>query len=196
MVYCETIESSKTWTCPKTGVWKVICIGGGGAGYCSGESVGGEGVAAGTPGETTSFGTYLSASGGKSGTERLYSISCLEATGNSFYYKNRSCYNGYNGIVEYGSFSESRATGLGYGASGSGNGNFSAVYKGTIRPGDVGEVKVVILDISANTQVPCTIGKGGEGVEELKKESTGEPNLVAFPGSSGAIILQYLGSSM
>lgn len=32
MAYFETIESSKTWTCPKTGYYQVICIGGGGGG--------------------------------------------------------------------------------------------------------------------------------------------------------------------
>ena len=66
MVYCETIETSKTWTCPKSGVWKVICVGGGGAGLSyyndSTNSIG-------TAGGTTSFGSILSASGGISGTD-------------------------------------------------------------------------------------------------------------------------------
>ena len=28
MQYIEYIEESKTWTCQKTGKWKVICVGG------------------------------------------------------------------------------------------------------------------------------------------------------------------------
>lgn len=186
MVYCETIESSKTWTCPKTGVWKVICIGGGGAGYGYGKiksQTAEYTTAAGTAGGITSFGSYLSASGGKSGTERSYVIS---------QYIDLNGRNGYNGIVEYGSIIESRKIGLGYGASGCGY----AKYDGTIKLGDIGEVKVAILDISANTQVICTIGKGGEGAEKFLEGSSTEHAALAFPGSSGAIILQYLGSSM
>ena len=66
MVYCETIEESKTWVCPKSGIWKVICVGGGGAGlsYAS-ESTN----YIGTAGGTTSFGSILSASGGMSGAD-------------------------------------------------------------------------------------------------------------------------------
>ena len=32
MAYLETIESSTTWICPKTGYYQVICVGGGGGG--------------------------------------------------------------------------------------------------------------------------------------------------------------------
>lgn len=32
MAYLETLKSSQTWTCPKTGYYQVICVGGGGGG--------------------------------------------------------------------------------------------------------------------------------------------------------------------
>ena len=32
MNYIQYIEESKSWTCPKSGVWKVICVGGGASG--------------------------------------------------------------------------------------------------------------------------------------------------------------------
>jgi len=61
MQYIEYIEESKTWTCPKTGKWKVICVGGGGAGDCLSGGI----HTAGVNGSATSFGTYLIAAGGK-----------------------------------------------------------------------------------------------------------------------------------
>ena len=62
MQYLHYIEESKSWTCPKSGVWKVICVGGGASG---GYYITSSKVATGQhTGGTTSFGSYLSAEGG------------------------------------------------------------------------------------------------------------------------------------
>lgn len=63
MQYIQYIEESKLWTCPKTGKYKITCVGGGGTGILytwSAEAV--------TPylyknGGSTSFGKYLTALG-------------------------------------------------------------------------------------------------------------------------------------
>lgn len=60
----EVITTSRTWTVPTSGYYKVTCIGGGGAGGNGGTAKGGK---AGSRGGSTSFGSYLTASGGHSG---------------------------------------------------------------------------------------------------------------------------------
>ena len=169
MVYCETIEESKTWVCPKGGIWKIICIGGGGAGAAHN--------AIGQSGGTTSFGSILSANGGAVGG----------ATEGFKYINNSASINGYNGAVGYGTQNTTHYTGFGYGASGTGDmtGNSSKNYVG--KPG---ELKSVIVDISEGTSIACTIGFGGEGA------SATDGNDRAHAGTNGAIIVQYLGESM
>ena len=183
MVYCETIETSKTWTCPKSGVWKVICVGGGGAGlsYYTDTS-----NSIGTAGGTTSFGSILSASGGISGTD-VNKDKIKMADGN---YSIRYVVgiNGYNGAGVYGTES-GEYIGSGYGASGgAGTPSGSSYSHNSGLPGDV---KSVITDISEGTSIACTIGAGGT----VATIST-IPDTIAFPGKSGAIIVQYLGSEM
>ena len=63
MQYIQYIEESKTWVCPKTGKYKVICVGGGGTGilYTTSTEVANQYIYQnGTP---TSFGSYLTANG-------------------------------------------------------------------------------------------------------------------------------------
>lgn len=177
MVYCETIETSKSWTCPKTGVWKVICVGGGGAGVSyNNDSMN----STGTAGGTTSFGSILSASGGISGTGVNKDKIALAET------RYVMGINGYNGAGVYGAES-GEYIGSGYGASG-GAGHISEKVRHAGLPGDV---KSVITDISEGTSIACTIGSGGTVTTKGNIEST-----IAWPGKSGAIIVQYLGSEM
>lgn len=178
MVYCETIEESKIWVCPKTGVWKIICIGGGGAGesyyrddlYMTGAS-----------GGTTSFGNYLSAKGGISGKN-------ITSDAHKAYVAPAYGINGFNGAAEYGSPSGAQI-GTGYGASG------GAIDGGNLisSAGLPGEVKTLITDISTNQSVACTVGIGGVTTAFGNISSV---RIYAWPGSAGAIIVQYLGSEM
>lgn len=182
MVYCETIETSKTWVCPKSGVWKVICVGGGGAGFSYyNENT----YSTGTAGGTTSFGSILSASGGISGVDINKDKIILSDSNYSI--RRAMGINGYNGAGVYGAES-GEYIGSGYGASGGADYNGNATSRHSGLPGDV---KSVITDISEGTSIACTIGAGGtvtfSGVNKVG---------IAFPGKSGAIIVQYLGSEM
>lgn len=183
MVYCETIEESKTWVCPKTGIWKVICVGGGGAGFTYRDN---DKSSIGTAGGTTSFGSILSASGGMSGVDiNKNKAQFFESNYNIRYTVG---INGYNGAGVYGA-ELGEYIGSGYGASGgAGAPNGSSYSHNSGLPGDV---KSVITDISEGTSIACTIGAGGT-VATIGTN----PNTIAFPGKSGAIIVQYLGSEM
>lgn len=63
MQYIQYIEESKTWKCPKTGKYKVICVGGGGTGilYTTSTEVDSQYIY--QNGKPTSFGSYLTANG-------------------------------------------------------------------------------------------------------------------------------------
>lgn len=189
MIYCETIEESKTWVCPKSGIWKIICIGGGGAGLAY---INNTLYALGTAGGTTSFGSILSALGGMSGADvNKNNIPC--SFGTSYDWHDACGNNGYNGAGAYGTKSGD-FIGSGYGASGgatimSTTGNSFRAYNS----GLPGNVKSVITDISEGTSIACTIGTGGTVTHTGDKMASSG---IAFPGKSGAIIVQYLGSEM
>lgn len=175
MQYSYWIETSQTWTCPKTGAWKIICVGGGASGGAVAIEHFGTATIKRTPfqatGGTTSFGSYLSAAGGQRGMQ-------YTSDPNSVY----SGYNGYTGVANnlYGTqlqFSGMNYVsigfpGVGYGAGGSSkqknisssgftvsNSETSATLYGV--PGFMGKIKTIITDITQNTNVACTIGKGG-----------------------------------
>lgn len=183
MVYCETIEESKTWTCPKSGIWKVICVGGGGAGSAHNAAVV---LAIGTSGKTTSFGNYISAVGGISGED-------INGGSNHTRAANTPAFgiNGYNGAAEYGSPSGDYI-GTGYGASGGAYSKDGAISNA----GLPGNVKSIIIDIDAGTSIPCTIGAGGSVTKTGTGNDSAKAGTNAWPGKSGAIIVQYLGSEM
>jgi hypothetical protein len=180
MVYSETIRANKTWVCPKAGIYKIICVGGGGSGAASLKTTS-DAATSGTAGGTTAFGTYLSASGGVTGAD-AYKKGYISNGG--------SAINGYNGASVYGTPNTASVTGCGYGASG-------AVYS---KPGNVfvsggqpGEVCSGLFDIEASQQVACTVGKGGTGAT-ASESTTGL--VCCYPGADGAIMIQYLGESM
>ena len=183
MQYLHYIEESKSWTCPKSGVWKVICIGGGGAGL---SYRGDNENSIGTAGGTTSFGSILSASGGISGVD-INKDKITFSDSSAYSIRRAMGINGYNGAEAYGATS-GEYIGSGYGASG------GASYKGneaSRHSGLPGDVKSVITDISEGTSIACTIGSGGTVTNNGSNTGT-----IAFPGKSGAIIVQYLGSEM
>lgn len=63
MEYIQYIEESKTWVCPKTGKYKVICVGGGGTGVLYTDSTEAASQYIYQNGAPTSFGNYLTVSG-------------------------------------------------------------------------------------------------------------------------------------
>lgn len=110
MQYIQYIEESKLWTCPKTGKYKITCVGGGGTGILytwSAEAV--------TPylyknGGSTSFGNYLTALGSQIKDPQCSIFTdCTQHVLNSNNFSsftNIGGYGGYDG-VSYGGNPES-----------------------------------------------------------------------------------------
>lgn len=164
MGYMKVIESSTTWTCPKTGSYKIICVAGG---------EGGGDLGATTGGESTSFGEYVTASGNWGGYLEKYTVSNF--TG-SF-----SGRNGYT-FLEYGGINNAEIIGdsnnnsilyqsIGYGAGGGGP-----------YPGGCGKLKIGIVTLNENDTVKCTIGAGGSGSTQ-----SGKPGVIViqYQGNDG-----------
>lgn len=217
MVYCETIETSKTWTCPKSGVWKVICVGGGASGGYYGAS---SKIVAQHTGGTTSFGSYLSAQGGAKRCVPNPSNGQMPENFNLSYVGSYGMamgqigYDGTNCAVTDGG-------NCGYGAGGDAcirdfailrkGGGSSDVVDGANVGGSCGKVKSIVIYIEQGTSVACTIGKGGsnifndDDIKDFANKSYGfdgiQGGYEAFSkqftsGNDGVIILQYLGENM
>lgn len=180
MVYSETIKANKTWVCPKAGIYKIICVGGGGSGAAALKATS-DTVTSGTAGGTTAFGTYLSAAGGATGADAY--------TKGFITINSGSAINGYNGASTYGTPNTASVTGCGYGASGQA---YTKAQNLFVSGGQPGEVVSGIFDIDVGKQVACTIGKGGTGATASDTNSL----VCCYPGADGAIMIQYLGESM
>lgn len=180
-----TIKSSQTWTCPKSGAWRIICVGGGSSGGLMISNNGTSLVI--NNGGTTSFGSILSASGGIS---TIKDDTLMSSTGAFFV----GGFGGYNGI-NYGGIPQSlfnytntdsifvsngtlngghyKTQGIGFGAGGaSARTGIKTIREingvdsdGSITafplPGICGEMEMTIYDINQGTAVSCTIGQGG-----------------------------------
>lgn len=156
MTYEQWITASTTWTCPKAGIWEIICVGGGASG---GPVV--EKTLTQNPGGTTSFGSYLSAAGGQKGSATNAGTANPGGVG------------GYTGL-DYGGAGYTinssptkngggnASQGLGYGAGGGVIPSSSTSTNGF--GGNCGELKSITLDLTTNQQIACTIGAGGAAV--------------------------------
>ncbi len=215
------IKSSQTWTCPKAGAWRIICVGGGANG----------GITTGmrctsalqSAGGTTSFGSLLSAPGGAIEVcTSLYVFSC-------------GGFGGYDGINYGGSpmilthntsnFSLCGASGnggslgssgLGYGAGG-GAANISGISckndSSTTPittnvyavPGKCGGMTIGIFDLTLNQSIPCTVGTASKPsvtastlLTFIKKihanvtEIAGDPTTIANSITSGTSGVIYI----
>lgn len=190
MEYIQYIEESQTWKCPKTGKWKITCVGGGASGtaccnfriryYNSSSSSGSSDVDVNNcilnaAGGASSFGKHISAGGGES-----ISTEILVAKGR---YLGQPGYLGYSDYV----FMYDNNNNIimpfhvhGYGAGGSSYnrfinsynicsvtyGSYSGTlytYSGGMTPygGICGEVKICLCDVNENDNIPITVGKGG-----------------------------------
>ena len=188
MQYLHYIEESKSWTCPKSGVWKVICVGGG-ATAClqSAEAAGYLGF----QGSATSFGAYVSADGGvfSSGLSQVNSFGGQSGFDGVNYgstpmvgYGYVGSNAGYGYAVAGGASLPTYGTGFGYGASGglasrsnnplqitfvtdsSGSSNgLTGGYSVSFSPnfGTCGKIKSTIINLADGETIACTIGKGG-----------------------------------
>jgi hypothetical protein len=188
MKYFEVITASKTWTCPKSGIYKIIAVGGGSshAVRCDfGTTASSVSETLYTAGGVTSFGNILTAKGGvpsklsecKSSTTK--GVIPIKGGAGGYTLQN---YGGEGGM----SFDDGAVLlpptinggcpgyrGLGYGAGGavssyvnthqwtqSVSGSNRTIYIVGIGSA-AGELSEIITDIQSGTQYSCTIGSGG-----------------------------------
>lgn len=218
MQHIYWIKSSQTWTCPKAGAWKVVCVGGGASG---GVTFHYNVSALQSSGGTTSFGSLLSAPGGAAESVCSTYTSC-------------GGYGGYDGINYGGSpalkLGENTlapssnggvfgSQGLGYGAGG-GIGVISQVNikNGTSSnsvhiygvSGKCGGMTMGIFDLTLNQSVPCTIGasakpvisestliqqykKGSLNITEISSAEVNKIAAAVTAGTAGVIYIEFLG---
>lgn len=184
MTHIEWIESSKTWICPKSGKYKVICVGGGASGACEVPGSTQQTIAS-KAGGTTSFGSYLSANGGAAAelVENVYYASGFPGfTGfnyggaPSIAIKEASASRIATMVLNEGGI-PGKTTAPGYGAGGGAIGD-------AVGAGNAGRIKVTIVDLEVGQNVACTIGTGG---------SSNSAEYIAA-GADGVIVVQYLGA--
>lgn len=182
MNYIQYIETTQEWTCPKTGVWKVICVGGG----CSG----GTNEKAPIRGGATSFGTFVAAKGGVV-KEKLAASGCTCGGYGGFdgvNYGGTPCLHDTSPTLNGGGKPHAGGTPItanGYGAGGGSIGKSGSVAGEPtyIFAGGQGALKTAIVDLEKDEVIPCTVGKGG---------TTPDSSHCAY-GADGVIILEYLG---
>ena len=217
MQYLHYIEESKSWTCPKTGVWKVICVGGGASGGYYGAL---SKITAQHTGGTTSFGSYLSAQGG---AKRCVPNPSNGQISGSFSPSGVGYYGMAMGQIGYDGTNCAVTDGgnRGYGAGGDAciqdftilrkNGTSSDSVNGVNVGGSCGKVKSIVIDIEQGTSVACTIGKGGSNIfndDDIKGFANTSNDFGGIQGgyeafskqlssgNDGVIILQYLGENI
>lgn len=219
MQYLHYIEESKSWTCPKSGIWKVICVGGGASGgyYIMSSKI----ATVQHTGGTTSFGSYLSAEGG---AKRCVPNPSNGQISESFTPSGTGSYGMAMGQIGYDGTNCAVTDGgnRGYGAGGDAcvlkfdvlpsSGGSRASIKGVNVGGTCGKVKSIIIGIDQGVSVACTIGKGGSNLfsdDDIKdifanlSDGFGgiDGGYEAFSkqftsGNDGVIILQYLGENI
>ena len=188
MKYIEWLKESQTWTCPKAGKWKVICVGGGASG-----GSGGNAIIPTAAGGTTSFGSIVSASGAPSTKDYIKTSSPID---NIWV----GAYGGYTGVNYGGTPAMAMNAGDNFGVSGAhtngtlpsnfnpvcgigyGAGGASAAQEAPI-PGRAGSIESTIVDLEEGQTIMCTVGKGGQTTDATTMSS----------GADGVIVVQYLG---
>lgn len=196
MKYIEWLKESQTWTCPKAGKWKVICVGGGASGGLHDSTENTVKLTPTTAGGTTSFGSIVSADGAPSTSD--YTAHGFSAVNSAV-----SGYGGYTGttyggvpMVGANSTNSSLAAGgfgnaavmafanptaaVGYGAGG---GASAVSEKISPIPGRAGAIESTIVDLDEGQTIMCTVGKGGQTTDAT----------VMGSGADGVIVVQYLG---
>ena len=176
MQYLHYIEESKSWTCPKSGVWKVICVGGGATACLKSNEAAGY---LGFQGGSTSFGTYVSADGGAfaSGSPQVQRFGGQSGFDGVNYGSTPMIFSDSGGVAG-GASLPTYGTGFGHGASGgikltqsvslqittsnttSNNGKYQIPF--SCQAGTCGKIKSAIIDLADSESIACTVGKGGD----------------------------------
>lgn len=191
MKYIEWLKESKTWICPKSGKWKVVCVGGGASGGLYREDGETPVLTPTVSGGTTSFGSIVSADGAPSTSD--YTTAHRGVSGYGGYtgtnyggapaigelsYSDNFAINGTGNAGLYAGGNPTAS--VGYGAGGGAVASDNKIYP---IPGRAGAIESTIVDIDEGQMVICTVGKGGKTTDSVTKGS----------GADGVIIVQYLG---
>ena len=197
MKYIDWLKESQTWTCPKAGKWKVICVGGGASGGLYDSTENAVKLTPTTAGGTTSFGSIIAANGAPSTSDYGLHGYATQKAGVSGYggYTGTS----YGGVPMTGAvainteFGAAGGTGnaavhasgnpgsaVGYGAGG-GAASLSAEL--SVIAGRAGSIESTIVDLDEGQTIMCTVGKGGQTTDPATMGS----------GADGVIVVQYLG---
>ena len=197
MKYIEWFKESQTWTCPKAGKWKVICVGGGASGGLYDSTENAVKLTPTTAGGTTSFGSIISADGAPSTKDSTVHGDAAAQSAISGYggYTGTS----YGGVPMVGGDSVTLEFGAGGGsgnaavmafsnptaAVGYGAGGGAVSLKEAIGPiaGRAGSIESTIVDLEEGQTIMCTVGKGGQTTDAT----------VMGSGADGVIVVQYLG---
>lgn len=157
MAYVKIIEQSQTWTCPHDGTYLVTCVGGGAGGELTNPATI-------IPGETSGFGSFLSATGGNSNSfitggytpsDGVYGGISTFAYGNEYRSATKNGITYGNSTIPTGGL-----IGIGYGA-GTLMSKSSTVYIGS----SSGKLMTGTFEFSEGNTVACTVGKGGVGAD-------------------------------
>lgn len=171
-----TTPGTFLWTVPK-GVNKVFvsACGGGGAGGADG--------LIGSNGGITSFGSYLSLSGGGAGGNTQPDLQGAAPGTRTYNEDSKAFGEGGSTLLGIGGGGLATRKPIGYGAGGSG-----VVSSGPVRPSYGGSGGETYLDkeisVQENEQITLTIGSGG-------KRHSNNPT-VASDGGNGVIIIKYI----
>lgn len=224
MNHFEVITANRTWICPKTGVYKIIAVGGGSSAamkFVSSSPDDTKSIC--IPGGITSFGNKLTAKGGTVYTETGYfqisrsSLQNPEGFGGAGGY-NLQTYGGVGGFYIGSTLMPPTYNGgflflpgHGYGSGGAvgclntfvdvGNIRYTYWLKSSVS----GELAEMILDIESGESIVCTIGSGGvlshSNIAALFSstsvtEEILKQRIMLADGKSGCIVVEYLGESL
>lgn len=186
MNYFEVITADKTWVCPKSGIYKIITVGGGSACGINAMYNSNYTQTINNSGGITTFGDRVTAKGGVSQNIAVkwdnYELILGGAGGYTL-----EQYGGMGGIYVPSKYvavaptlngGMAGHTGIGYGAGG---GSTSLAISTAVTSDNktliigstkssAGDINEVVCDINSGDNIICIIGKGGTWTEEILKE--------------------------
>lgn len=117
MNYINYIEENQTWKCPRSGKYKVTCVGGGGTGILYTQSVEVDKAYFYQNGGATSFGSYLTAMGSQIANPKVSCYNDGDYGNNNYNYSGYTLIGGYGGydLCNYGGNPDAVCIGGGYG---------------------------------------------------------------------------------
>ena len=191
MAYFKIIEASTTWTCPKSGDYKVICVAAGSSAVYT------DGVFSYyNNGGASSFGSLLTAEGlikasasirGFSHTSAIYPLDGYTIH-NSNYGRYSVCKDCQVNLNSSADIAPSIGTGIGYGAGGIGTTATNTIP--ATSGGLCGKMKMEIFHLEEGETYAVTVGIGNAGPIQSKTHNSITYYMIPAAGSDGVVIIQ------